>query len=342
MTGQKNTGESTGPRMISVSLQLESGHQLELSLSEDSPELATLFRILASRGSNTIEPVEQFLQLPLENGKAACSFNSRQLVSVITQPPVVVQLERASVTEPEKREPAVETVLPQVVVNTPRYMIIDNFLGPDEHQDMLAFALSQEDEFEAGTVEGNENPHRQNKVIMNFAETAQSRLLCNRLLTCLPLFTRELEMPLFPVGQVESQLTASNDGHYYHIHCDSGADETDHRAVTCVYYLFREPRPFNGGTLRLYDTVYQGDRRDASSSYREVEAVSNRLVIFPSSAHHELMRIRCPSRQFADSRFAITNWIQISPEPQPDETFGWGHLHCGVVPSQFNDSGDQQ
>ncbi len=335
MTGQKPASESTAARMISVKLQLENNHQVELSLSEDSPELATLFRILASRGSDAIEPVEQFLQLPLDDGKAACSFNSRQLVSVITQPPVVVRLEQQAATEAPGPELANESTPSPVVVDTPRYMIIDDFLGPDEHREMLAFAVSQEEKFETGTAEGRETPHRNNKVIMDFAETSLSRLLCNRLLTCLPLLSRELEIPLFPVRHVESQLTASNDGHYYHMHCDSGSTDSEHRTITCVYYLFREPRPFNGGSLRLYDSIYQGDQREACSNYREVEVVSNRLVIFPSSAYHELMRIRCPSRKFADSRFAITNWIHANTESQSDDTHGWGHLHCGVVPLQF-------
>ena len=171
---------------------------------------------------------------------------------------------------------------------------------------------------------------------MNFTETAHARLLSNRLLTWLPLMAKELDMPLFPVGQVESQLTASNDGHYYRVHCDSGSDGSAPRQLTCVYYVFHQPRPFNGGALRLYDSFSQGDQHQVSDSYREIEVVSNRLVVFPSTAFHELMRIRCPSRKFEHSRFAITNWIHSSPQQRPDDTFGWGHLHCGVVPSQFN------
>jgi Rps23 Pro-64 3,4-dihydroxylase Tpa1-like proline 4-hydroxylase len=316
--------------MIAVRLQLDSGHEIKLSLSENAPELAALFRILASRGSDAVEPVEQFLQVPLDGGKAACSFNSRQLVSIITEPPVVVQLEQAP-----QREPAVPEVAQApdpVVVNSPRYLVIDDFLSPDEYRDMLDFALSQEERFESGTVVGKQSPHRQNKVIMNFDETAHSRLLCNRLLTCLPVFARELKMPLFPVGRVESQLTASNDGHYYRVHADAGDQGTDDRTLTCVYYFFREPRPFSGGALRLYDAITQGAHREATRSYREIEAVSNRLVVFHSAAFHELMPIRCPSRSFGDSRFAVTNWVQSTSQPDQDATFGWGHLHCGLLP----------
>ena len=341
MAGQNNAGEHAKARMISVKLQLESRHQVELSLSEDSPELASLFRILASRGSDAIEPAEQFLQLPLDGGKAAFSFNSRQMVSITTRPPVVVQLEQAGELNQSPAEQDTANVLPPVAIDTPRYMIVDDFLGPYEHQQLLEFALSQENKFVAGTAEGQETPYRNNKVIMDFAESTHSRLLCNRLLTMLPVLTHGLDLPVFPVGQVESQLTASNNGDYYRVHCDAGPNGADHRTVTCVYYLFREPRPFSGGVLRLYDAISQGDRREASSRYREIEAVSNRLVVFHSAAFHELMRIRWPSRQFSDSRFAITNWIHLSTEPRREDTHGWGHLHCGIVPPQFTKSGER-
>jgi SM-20-related protein len=322
--------QDTVPRTISVRLQLENGDSLELSLREDSPELATLFKILASRGNDALEPSEQFLQLPLDHGRAACSFHSRQLVSVITEPPVLVQVEQP--VESNRPPPA---PVPPVVVHTPRSIVIDDFLSPDEHRDMLAYAQGNADRFEAGTVVGKHSPHRQNMVIMKFSESAHSRLLCNRLLTLMPLFTRKLGLPLFPVKMMESQLTASNDGHFYRRHCDAGEDSGYRRALTCVYYFFREPRGFNGGALRLYDSVEQGGRRAASNSYREIEPVSNRLVVFPSTAFHELMRIRCPSRLVQDSRFAVTNWVHVSAEPLPGETFGWGHLHCGVVPAQL-------
>jgi len=337
MTGQN---AEDGIRTIAVRLQLESGHEIELELREDAPELVALFRVLASRGSALVEPAEQFLQLPLQNGKAACSFNSQQLVSIITEPPVVVQLEQLA--PPSLAAPEAQNVeQAPIVVSMPRYFIIDDFLSRDELGNMLAFARQNEERFESGTVIGVPSPHRQNKVIMNFDETAQSRLLTNRVLTCLPLLVRELEMPLFPVGRVESQLTASNDGHYYRVHCDSGNDGTVDRFITCVYYFCDEPRPFAGGALRLYDEIRQGDRRDTNGCYREIDAVSNRLVVFPSSAHHELTRIRCPSRRFADSRFAVTVWLHASAEARPEDAFGWGHLRCGQVPEQLLGAGER-
>jgi Rps23 Pro-64 3,4-dihydroxylase Tpa1-like proline 4-hydroxylase len=33
------------------------------------------------------------------------------------------------------------------------------------------------------------------------------------------------------------------------------------------------------------------------------------IVFFPSSTEHEVLRVRVPSRAFADGRFTITGWI---------------------------------
>jgi SM-20-related protein len=336
-------------RLISVRLQLEGGQEIQLELREDSPELLLIFQILASRGNDAVQPIEKFLQLPLEKGKAACSFNSKQLVSVITEPPVIVQLEMPAAPRTVQSNPqaAGQTALKTngavaapasnqtAVLHTPRYMIIDDFLTTDECAAMLAWAQSHESDFESGTVEGQASPHRQNKVIMGFGDTTHSRLLQNRLLTWFPHLAAELELQPFPLRHVESQLTASNDGHFYRMHNDSGSALVNSRVLTCVYYFFREPRPFSGGALRLYDELEQGGQRKATSKFRSFEPVSNRLLVFRSSVFHELMPIRCPSRQFTDSRFAATNWLISTPEPIPEARFGWGQLRCGTIPPQF-------
>jgi len=338
-------------RLIAVRLHLEGGQEIQLELREDAPELLLIFQILASRGNDAVQPIEKFLQLPLENGKAACSFNSRQLVSVITEPPVIVQLEMPAAprTVPRDQQMAGRTApvangastapasSQTAVLHTPGYMIIDDFLTADECEAMLAWAQSHESDFESGTVEGQASPHRQNKVIMGFADTSHSRLLQNRLLTWFPHLAAGLELQPFPLRYVESQLTASNDGHFYRLHSDAGPKLADSRVLTCVYYFFRKPRPFSGGALRLYEELEQGGQRLATSKFRSFEPVSNRLLVFRSTAFHELMPIRCPSRQFADSRFAATNWLVSSPEPIPEARFGWGQLHCGIVPPQFAD-----
>jgi SM-20-related protein len=317
---------------VSVKVDLEGGYSHELNLKEDSEDLMALFRVLASRGTETAPSAEQFFQLPMDQGRAACSFSSKQLISITTRPPVVIQIEQA--TPPAQRQTLSQPADP-VTIQSPVHVVIDDFLSQDEHKDMLAYALKNEDQFNAATVTSDDASYRQNLVIMNFHEAAHSRLLCNRLLTWFPQLTKMLGQDVFPLKTVESQLTASNDGHYFRAHRDSGDPSTKSRALSCVYYFFREPRAFAGGNLRLYDNWQQGNDLRSADSFTEIQPVSNRLVVFPSQTHHELMRIRCPSRQFEDSRFAITSWIHRTDTPDSNSTFGWGHYHCGLLPKSF-------
>ena len=273
---------------------------------------------------------EKFLQLPLKGGRAACSFHSSQLVSVITEPPVVVNFEQKQA--PKRPKQADRQRRPQPVFRAPRPVIIDDFLAIDEHRDMLAYALASEKQFQAGTVTSDQAHYRQNQVIMDFHESAHSKLICNRLLTWYPFVAEQLGVPLFPIHSVESQLTASNDGHYFSMHRDAGNPETSSRTFTCVYYFFRDPKPFTGGALRLHDAVHENGAINPTGGYHDISPVSNRMVVFPSDTFHELRPTHCPSGRFVDSRFAVTNWIRRADKPSEDATFGWGHLRCGVVP----------
>ncbi len=318
-------------RTVAVRVALEGGHVHDLELREDASELVSLFRVLGSRGQPGRQPAEEFFQIALENGQAACSFNSSQLISVTTRPPVVVQLEKPlkAATTPATPAPA------PIITHSPPHLVIDDFLNVDEHRDMLAFAVANEDSFDAGTVEGQPSHHRQNLVILDFNKFAHSTLICNRLLTWYPQLAKSMGMDLFPMETVESQLTANNDGHFYGAHQDSGGQSAKQRVLTCVYYFFQDPRPFSGGALRLYDHWRDGGQLRRADTYKEVNPVSNRLVVFPSLTYHELMPIRCPSRRFEDSRFAITNWIRRHNDTDTDMTFGWGHMRCRQVPSNF-------
>jgi SM-20-related protein len=309
----------TAPRDIALRIRLAGGDEHRLTLREDAPELLALFTALAASGSG-----DTLLQLPLDGGTAACTLRSSQIVSVVSEPPVVLELQPPARPEP----PASQSRL-----RRPRFVVIDDFLSAGEHRELLALALAAEAQFEAGTVNSYDPEHRQNLVIPNFGESVHSRLLQSRLLVWFPLLARTFDMPVFPVGCVESQLTAAGEGHYFKVHCDDAPDCP--RVFSCVYYLHREPRGFAGGDLRLYDCIEADGARRAADTFTVVEPIANRVVVFPSAEYHEAMPVRCPSAAFADSRFAITSWLHRAARPDPKATFGWGHFYCGAVAPQF-------
>lgn len=310
-------------RDIQLKICLAGGHEHAVTLREDAPELLTLFTALSTPGTGN-----QFVQLPLDGGRAAWSFQTSQLVSIMSEPPVVMDLNKAPVAA-APIQPGQATQL-----RRPQFVVIDDFLSPLEHSELLAFALISEEQFEAGTVTTYQPEIRQNLVMLRFGETVHSRLIQNRLLVWFPLLAKTFGMSVFPLGTVESHLTATGDGQYFKVHCDDAPDVP--RVLSCVYYLHREPRGFAGGELRLYDSIEAGNSRRPAETFSAVEPVANRLVVFPSEEFHEAMPVRCPSKEFADSRFAITSWLHRSTHPDPEAAFGWGHFHCGVIPQQFS------
>ena len=97
----------------------------------------------------------------------------------------------------------------------------------------------------------------------------------------------------FPLGRIEPQITASNDGDYFRLHQDGGPDDT--REISFVYFLHSEPRRFSGGELRILTET--------------VPPCGDTLVLFPSTSPHEVLPLSLPSRAFADSRFTVNGWI---------------------------------
>ncbi|HEY0707353.1 MAG TPA: 2OG-Fe(II) oxygenase [Polyangia bacterium] len=318
-------------RAITLTIRLAGGHEHTVTVPEDAPELRTLFAALSTPQSSG-----RFVQLPVDGGRGACSFHSSQLVSIVSEPPVVLDIDDGAVGTRSQR--AAGESAPETRLRRPRFVVVDDFLSPAEHDELLAYAIVSEQHFQAGTVTTYEPDVRQNLVILNFGDSVHSRLLESRLLIRYPLLARALGIPVFPLAPVESQLTAAGDGYYFKVHGDDGPDVP--RVLTCVYYLHRQPRGFAGGDLRLYDTIEGGGRRRAADTFVAVQPVANRMVVFPSNEFHEAMPVRCPSKQFADNRFAVTAWLHRAAKPDADTKFGWGHFRCGVVAPQFATGAD--
>ena len=78
-----------------------------------------------------------------------------------------------------------------------------------------------------------------------YSLTEFSELIVNKIPARIPDVISKLELPPFSVSQIESQMTAHNDGNYYKIHHDNGSQETATRELTYVYYFYQEPKLFS-------------------------------------------------------------------------------------------------
>ena len=191
----------------------------------------------------------------------------------------------------------------------PPYLILRSFLPEDTASDLLEFALAQEKGFsQTMTGRAGEGALRPNiRVSVSTRELGAFRpLLRDKLRSLVPELVARLRATPVNNPSFEIELVAHNDGAFYTRHIDTQtASDRDHiRVLSAVYYFHAEPKAFSGGALRLYAI---GD--PSQQAFVDVEPERNMLLVFPAWAPHEVMPIDCPSKRFADSRFAINCWV---------------------------------
>jgi Rps23 Pro-64 3,4-dihydroxylase Tpa1-like proline 4-hydroxylase len=198
-------------------------------------------------------------------------------------------------------------------------VVLDEFLAPQELDELVGYALQHEAEFQSSEVispSGDpgviDYSHRRSRVLMDLGK--HQEVILERIRCVLPKVLDQLGMEEFPVTHVEAQITASNDGDFFGAHSDDAQETIASRRLTFVYFFHREPRPFSGGELRLHDASGRGVQRAGAGSYQtggfqSIVPQQNQVVFFPCSLLHEITPVECPSRAFADSRFTLNGWL---------------------------------
>jgi len=195
------------------------------------------------------------------------------------------------------------------------YVLIEDFLPAAEHDEVLRRALAARERFVASTVDSKESHHRASLVLSNEAPIVG--LMRPRIAAALPDAALRLGLVREPTraavdpSAVECQVTAHNDGDFYHVHNDSGSPRTKHRTLSYVYYFQSRPKPFQGGELRLYEVAVKDGFYVAGESYWLIEPKDNAVLFFPSHAMHEVLPVTCSSRAFEDSRFTVNGWVAL-------------------------------
>jgi Rps23 Pro-64 3,4-dihydroxylase Tpa1-like proline 4-hydroxylase len=135
-------------------------------------------------------------------------------------------------------------------------------------------------------------------------------LILARIKAVLPQVLEKLGMEEFSIASVEAQVTASNDGDFFHFHSDNGSDPVASRHLTFVYFFHREPRQFEGGELRIHDARLEEGSYVSEGSYQTIVPQQNQIVFFPCELMHEITPVNCASLLFADSRFTLNGWLR--------------------------------
>jgi SM-20-related protein len=192
-------------------------------------------------------------------------------------------------------------------------VVLDEFLVAQDWARLLRFAMRRRDDFthsgilDAGGEDRNDEGYRRSHVLYDLGNHHDS--FADRITAYLPHILARLRFPFFPISHYEIQLTATNDGQFFRQHKDDDSDTVRTRAITFVYYFYREPKSFNGGALRIYDAELDQRGNVAPGAYQTVHPMQNQIVFFPSDCLHEVMPVECRSRDFSNSRFTLNGWI---------------------------------
>ncbi len=197
------------------------------------------------------------------------------------------------------------------------FELINNLMGggvtdPVPVQKLLDYAVSKEKQFVDSTVIMRNEREASVQKQLRRSKTLDDlgpfeKAFTERLKEVLQPALARMHYPAFPVGRIELQITASNDGDYFRMHRDREAEDT--REVSFVYFFHREPRTFSGGELRLFDNEPIHGAAVPTDRSQLISPRPDMLVVFPSRNEHEILPVRVPSGAFADSRFTINGWI---------------------------------
>lgn len=306
------TEQPIKPQDVKVKILLTGGHQCTIILKSDTPLLLSLVKTLVDRTQQTTGFPTLF-QIPIDDGRSSLSFPGEHLVGLVTEPPIYLQ-------QLQPQQPAIPLEIPaeipsEIPTSAPvnddlisRYAQIDNFLTPAEKNKLIKYVLAKESQFVTTSTSTNAEDYRRSMVLHSFPEF--STMMVNRIKGILPDVLRKLNIPSFPIGDIESQLTMHNDNNFYKLHNDSGSPDTASRFFTYVYYFYREPKAFSDGELLIYDSKVENNFYVADETFRTVEPRNNSIVFFLSRYMHEVLTVSCPSKAFADSRFTINGWVR--------------------------------
>ena len=299
----------TESSQVKVTLLLSGGHEYMLFLKSDDPLLENLFKILIARSQKQDKDISALLQITIESENSALCFPAEHLIGLVTEPPLFIKnLPNPAPKTPQSAQERLPYPSEDQEVLPSKFIQIDNFLNPQDLKALLAFAMEKEPEFVPTTTSTNAENYRQSLVLYNFPQFAT--LLTQKVALLVPRLCQDFSIPAFDISQIEKQLTSHNDGHFYKVHNDNGSPKTANRQLSYVYYFNEEPKSFTGGELLIYDSKIKNNYYVKADSFQTVEPRNNSIVFFLSRYHHEVLTVKCPSRNFAHSRFTINGWIR--------------------------------
>lgn len=181
-------------------------------------------------------------------------------------------------------------------------------LPAEEHAALIDWAMANEAALMPSRVGGHRVSTDRRNARSLYGDAPWKPGMSARIAALMPGILADLGMASFAMDGFETEMVVYPDGGFINRHHDTATGVSRHkrdRVVTVVYYFHREPRGFTGGELRLVPKLAPPD---GAPTHIDLTPGQNMLIAFPSWALHEVLRIGIPSRDYADSRFAINFW----------------------------------
>jgi Rps23 Pro-64 3,4-dihydroxylase Tpa1-like proline 4-hydroxylase len=185
---------------------------------------------------------------------------------------------------------------------------IEEFLDPKLWQKIYKYALGREKDFIPTSTSTDASDYRRSLFLPYFPEFFD--LMVGKVREIMPEVQKHLNLDNFEIENIEAQLTTHNDGNFYKIHNDNGSSDTVNRELTYVYYFYREPKPFSGGELVIYDSKIENNFYVAAETKQAIQPLNNSIVFFLSRYMHEVLPVSCPTQSFVDGRFTVNGWVR--------------------------------
>jgi len=197
------------------------------------------------------------------------------------------------------------------------FVLLKDFLTGDFHDALLPFLVSARERF-VPMLGGNKEYQPHHRQALDYPDKWEGK---QRFRICLARILAQaiprLHLPSFQIGPIEVCVRAYQDGHFFKVHQDASANSAyATRLINFVYYFHKQPRPYSGGDLLLFDTDVEADAL-AMAGFTRVVPQDNALILFPCNFYHSVVPIRCPSKEFADSRFTINGHVHKRAETKP-------------------------
>ena len=183
------------------------------------------------------------------------------------------------------------------------FVRIRNFLSHAERERLLSVALAMRGRFApAGTGLGADRKVRPLERRALEARLHSWKDGCDwferKLREALPKVSMLLRIDELERCNMVLSMIAHPDGGFGTRHRDTPA------VLVGVCYFHRDPRPFSGGDLLLYDTEVETSRYGVSG-FSRVEPAAGSIVFYPGSYVHEVVPVACEPNDLTAARLSV-------------------------------------